>query len=70
MGYLKTPAGTEIFRQGEVGTNFYVILQGSVNVLIKDTAGGEGCNVVATLYGGDSFGEPSTLNPLPYTPYI
>lgn len=60
MGHLKVAADTRIFRQGDPGTDFYVILHGSVNVLIKDPVTGVD-NVVATLYGGDSFGELALL---------
>ena len=60
VGHRKVAAGNEIFRQGDVGTDFYVILHGSVNVLIKDQTTNAD-NVVATLYGGDSFGELALL---------
>ena len=60
MGHMGTPGGTTVFRQGDLGDTFYVILHGSVNVLIKDPVT-EADNVVATLYGGDSFGELALL---------
>ena len=60
MQYLAADAGREIFRQGDVGNHFYVILSGSVEVLIRDPHTNAN-NRVATLYTGDSFGELALL---------
>jgi CRP-like cAMP-binding protein len=58
--YLAADAGREIFRQGDVGNHFYVILSGSVEVLILDPQTNVN-NHIATLYTGDSFGELALL---------
>ena len=60
MGHFETKSQTKIFSQGDVGDKFYIILHGGVNVLIEDPDTGTE-NVVATLYGGDSFGELALL---------
>ena len=52
------PADHVIARQGEIGTGFFVIVDGSVRV-IRD---GE---PIATLAGGDFFGELSVLDGRP-----
>ena len=64
MQYLAADAGREIFRQGDVGNHFYVILSGSVEVLIRDPHTNAN-NRVATLYTGDSFGELALLYSCP-----
>jgi CRP/FNR family transcriptional regulator, cyclic AMP receptor protein len=52
------PAGRVIARQGEIGTGFFIIVDGRVRV-IRD---GE---TLATLGPGDFFGELSVLDRLP-----
>ena len=52
------PAGTEIIRQGDVGDKFYLIGQGTVDVLIDD---GVSVQVVNHLGHGDFFGEMALL---------
>jgi CRP/FNR family cyclic AMP-dependent transcriptional regulator len=52
------PAGHVIARQGEIGTGFFVIVEGRVKV-VRD---GE---VVAELGPGDFFGELSVLDRMP-----
>jgi len=52
------PAGHVIARQGEIGTGFFVIVEGRVKV-VRD---GE---VVAELGAGDFFGELSVLDRMP-----
>ena len=44
-----------MFHQGEKGDSWYVVLKGSVNVIIK------GKGVVCTLHEGDDFGKLSLL---------
>ena len=55
VGYLRHAEGETLFRQGDPGEFFYVVLSGSVDVLIRDPGGKE--HQVATLFNGDSFGE-------------
>ena len=52
------PAGRVIARQGEIGTGFFIVVEGRVKV-IRD---GE---VLAELGPGDFFGELSVLDRLP-----
>ncbi|MBI3750900.1 MAG: cyclic nucleotide-binding domain-containing protein [Chloroflexi bacterium] len=55
---VEFPAGHVIARQGEIGTGFFVVIDGRVRV-VRD---GE---VVATLGPGEFFGELSVLDRMP-----
>lgn len=48
------PPGYVIFRQGLKGTDFYVVLEGEVEMVVDD---GDGESVLAVLHAGDFFGE-------------
>ncbi|HKH09426.1 MAG TPA: MFS transporter [Agromyces sp.] len=55
---VAVPAGTAVFRQGEVGDRYYVIESGEADVV------GDG-RVVATLGPGEGFGEIALLRSTP-----
>jgi len=57
---LDLPAGRELTREGEVGHEFLVVLEGEVDVRVGD-------RVVATRGPGEFFGEISLLEHRPRT---
>ncbi|MCP3059285.1 cyclic nucleotide-binding domain-containing protein [Myxococcus sp. K38C18041901] len=59
--HLQRPAGTELFRQGDAGESFYVVLSGEVQ--LKDTGG----QAVALVKPGGFFGELALLTGEPRT---
>jgi ATP-binding cassette subfamily B protein len=61
-------AGQVIFRQGEPGDRFYIVVRGQVDVLTTDPAGRE--RRLSTLTDGDYFGEIALLEEVPRTATI
>jgi ATP-binding cassette subfamily B protein len=57
------PAGHAVNRQGDYGASLYVIVRGSVELLVEKTAGD--VRRVAVLQEGDAFGESSLLESEP-----
>jgi small-conductance mechanosensitive channel/CRP-like cAMP-binding protein len=75
LGQLVGSAGTETFaagetpiRQGDAGDSFYIIKDGTVDVVVESTPGQSA--VVATLRPGQFFGEMSLLTGAPRTSNI
>jgi len=60
MQFAMFPIGHEVFREGDKGDLFYVILSGSVDVL-KDVPGFHVSKVVASMAPGAAFGELALL---------
>ncbi|KAI8815045.1 cyclic nucleotide-binding-like protein, partial [Cladochytrium replicatum] len=58
-------ANRVVFRQGEVGTSWYIIVSGSVNVLVSAPGKTEDSIVVATKVAGEGFGELALVNDAP-----
>jgi CRP-like cAMP-binding protein len=61
------PAGETILRKGTPGQAFYVVLEGTVEIVQRDEAGGE--TILALLQRGECFGEMSLItgNPVSAT---
>ncbi|CAG0892836.1 unnamed protein product, partial [Darwinula stevensoni] len=55
----KARESDDLFRQGDVGKSWYIIIRGSVNVVIQ------GRGTVTTLGEGDDFGKLALLNDAP-----
>ena len=51
--------GQDIIKQGEVGDKFYLLLDGQVDILVKDERGGEA--LVNQLSRGSYFGEMALM---------
>jgi CRP-like cAMP-binding protein len=59
VDFLKLPAGTCVFKEGEVGDLFYIIFTGSVDVIVssKDFRGNAQQTKLINLTEGSHFGE-------------
>ena len=60
LDHVVVPAGETVFRQGDAGDRFYVVVAGTADVI------GDGL-LVASLGPGDSFGEIALLRRVPRT---
>jgi MFS family permease len=60
LDHVRVPEGADVFRQGDPGDRFYVVVEGTALVV------GDG-RAVATLGPGDSFGEIALLRRVPRT---
>ena len=60
LDHVRVPEGADVFRQGDPGDRFYVVVEGTAQVV------GDG-RAVATLGPGDSFGEIALLRRVPRT---
>ena len=63
-------AESAVFRQGEIGTAWYIILSGSCKVLITKTGRVEDSIHVATMHAGSGFGDLALVNDKPRTATI
>jgi CRP-like cAMP-binding protein len=59
---LDLPAGAYVFREGDLGTEMYIIQDGKVEILNRMS---DEDRVLATLEKGDFFGEMSVLEDMP-----
>jgi hypothetical protein len=59
--FLQVAAGQPVFREGDAGTEMYIIETGTVDIL-RESRGGE---PLATLEAGDFFGEMAVLEDQP-----
>ena len=57
---VRVPAGEEVVRQGEIGDRFYLVGEGSLDVVVDDRP-------VQSLGPGESFGEIALLRNVPRT---
>lgn len=60
LAFRRYAAGEAVVHEGEQGGEFYVLLQGSLSVRKKRTAGEQ--QEIAALAPGDSFGEVSMMS--------
>ncbi len=60
VDYIEVPAGEEIITQGDPGDFYYIIHQGTCEVLVEPKSGGRKVKV-ATLKPNDSFGEEALV---------
>lgn len=58
-----TDAGTILFREKEIGTEFYILVSGSVKIYTADNQGKE--KILAVMQAGDSFGELALIDGKP-----
>lgn len=59
---FEIPEGEHVFREGDLGTEMFLIQEGKVEIY---TGSGNGLKPLATLERGDFFGEMSLLEDLP-----
>jgi CRP-like cAMP-binding protein len=65
LRYHTFPAGTEVIKQGSEGDQFFIVVDGEVDVISEHEDGTEG--VLTTLGPGESFGEAALLLNTPRT---
>lgn len=56
---VRVKAGQTVFRQGEQGDDFYIVMRGTLEIVHTDAKGAE--KVMRTVGEGDSFGEIALL---------
>ncbi|XP_071418129.1 rap guanine nucleotide exchange factor 4 isoform X5 [Pithys albifrons albifrons] len=55
--YENLEKGITLFRQGDIGTNWYAVLTGSLDVKVSDTSNHQDAVTICTLGIGTAFGE-------------
>ncbi|HZP65716.1 MAG TPA: cyclic nucleotide-binding domain-containing protein [Rudaea sp.] len=59
--FIEFPAGTTVFKEGDAGTDMYIIESGQVDILTQATSD----EVISSLGPGDFFGEMAMLEDQP-----
>jgi CRP/FNR family transcriptional regulator, cyclic AMP receptor protein len=57
---VQFPSGHVLFEEGELGDSVYVVVQGEVEVMVRDVVGNQQC--IATLGPSQFFGEMSLID--------
>ncbi|KAG8510504.1 Rap guanine nucleotide exchange factor 4, partial [Galemys pyrenaicus] len=55
--YENLEKGITLFRQGDIGTNWYAVLAGSLDVKVSETSSYQDAVTICTLGIGTAFGE-------------
>lgn len=63
--FLEVKEGDYVFREGDLGTEMYILHEGKVEILSGNGGNGENEQLLAVLEKGDFFGEMAVLEDLP-----
>jgi ATP-binding cassette subfamily B protein len=61
----RSPAGREVFREGDLGDKFYIVARGTLTVWVNTPDGGQ--KQIRTMDDGDHFGEIALMEDTPRT---
>ncbi|KAH6562720.1 hypothetical protein BASA62_008977 [Batrachochytrium salamandrivorans] len=65
LKYKEYESGRTVFRQGDLGTSWYIILSGSCSVQVSNTGRVDDRTTVTTLVEGNGFGDLALVNDKP-----